>query len=465
MRGLLGDEAEALFSALQRPPHIGLRVNTLKTTPEGFRARAPWPLEPLPWCPSGYQLGAPKDDPSAPRPGLHPLHRAGVYYLQEPSAMAVAEAVAPGPGDWVLDLAAAPGGKATHLGALLRGSGLLVANEAVGGRVRSLGENLERCGVPNALVTNEAVETLGARWGGLFDCVLLDAPCSGEGMFRKSQDALAMWSEATVMRCAGRQEGLLDAAAALVKPGGVLVYSTCTFAPEENEGAVARFLRAHPDFATLPLTLPGAAPGRPDWVTGGAGLGLERAARFWPHRTPGEGHFVVRLGRAGDAVTGVPEVRRMRADYPPLPRHIRAVWEAFVRETFPENPTVGLSEDRPLTLAGDRLIAAPAAAPPLRGLRVLRSGLWLGTPKKGRFEPSHSLALALPPEAVAAARRLELSPGDPQLPRYLQGDVLDVPGEDGWRLVTTAGFALGWGRLVKGTVKNFYPRGLRLPNP
>jgi NOL1/NOP2/sun family putative RNA methylase len=455
MRALLGGEAEALFRALQGPPHLGLRVNTLKTVPERFAALSPWPLERLPWCGSGYRLSAPA---GTPRPGLHPLHRAGVYYLQEPSAMAVAEAVAPTPGAWVLDLAAAPGGKATHLGALLGGSGLLVANEAVSGRVRALGENLERCGVPNALLVSETVERLAARWRGLFDYVLLDAPCSGEGMFRKSDDARAMWSAATVARCAQRQRALLDAAAALVKPGGVLVYSTCTFAPEENEGVVATFLRAHPEFTLSPLTLPGAAPGRPDWAADGAELSLERAARFWPHRTPGEGHFVARLERAR-AETSTPGARSVRRP-PALPHPIRNAWAAFCRETF------RLSEppfaDRALELQGDRLVALPAATPELRGLRVLRSGLWLGTPKKGRFEPSHSLALALPPKAVAAARRLELAPDDPQLERYGRGEVLESAGDDGWLLVTTLGFVLGWGRRVKGTVKNFYPRGLRL---
>lgn len=454
MQALLGGEAEALFGALQGPPHVGLRVNTLKSAPERFEALSPWPLERLPWCRSGYRLRVPE---GAPRPGLHPLHAAGVYYLQEPSAMAVAEAVAPEPGAWVLDLAAAPGGKATHLGALLRGSGLLVANEVVPGRVRALGENLERCGVPNALLVSEPVERLAARWGGLFDYVLLDAPCSGEGMFRKSDDALAMWSTATVARCALRQRALLGEAAALVKPGGVLVYSTCTFAPEENEGAVAAFLRAHPEFTLAPLTLPGAAPGRPDWAADEADASLAHAARFWPHRAPGEGHFVARLHRAPEGTP--PSGARAPRRPPALPRPVRDAWEAFCRDTFRAAPPFA---DRALELQGERLVALPEAAPEGRGLRVLRSGLWLGTPKKGRFEPSHSLALALPPEAVAAARQLELAPEDPRLGSYRRGEVVESSGEDGWLLVTTLGFALGWGRRVKGTVKNFYPRGLRL---
>ncbi len=447
MRELLGAEADAFLASLAEPSRVGLRVNTLKCSPERFEELSPWKLELVPWCKSGYLLSEPV------RPGLHPLHRAGVYYLQEPSAMAVAEAVAPEPGDWVLDLAAAPGGKATHLASLMKNQGLLVANEVTRGRVRALGENLERWGARHTLITQSSVARLVEQWGAVFGRVLLDAPCSGEGMFRKSEEALSMWSEHTVATCAARQDSLLAEAAQLVKPGGVLVYSTCTFAPEENEAVVARFLQDMAEFRLEPLTLPGAQPGRPDWLGKASDAKLEHTARFWPHLSPGEGHFIAKLRRADGAKTRVE-----LTPFKPLPRQAKDLWETFVHETFAENPL----SDAPLTLQGDSLYAPPEMLPSLAGIQTLRTGLWLGTLKKNRFEPSHSLALALTRRELAKVRTLDFAPDSPELTRYLGGDVLEAPGEDGWLVVTVSGFALGWGRRGRGTVKNFYPKGLRL---
>ena len=445
MRALLGAEAEALFNALAQPAMAGLRVNTLKLTPEAFRALVPWALEPVPWCRSGFIV------PEAVQPGKHPLHAAGLYYLQEPSAMAVAEALAPEPGDWVLDLAAAPGGKSTHLASLLGASGLLVSNEVHRARVRALGENLERWGARNALITASELARLADAWGASFDRVLLDAPCSGEGMFRKSASALAMWSPATVEHCATRQSTLLEEASRLVKPGGTLVYSTCTFASEENEQVVAAFLAANSDFALKPVALPGASPGRPDWVAEAPpSLELAKAARFWPHLAPGEGHFIAALERRDGE-----SVRLALEPTPPLPRSARALWDAFVAQTLQRDPVQG----SPLSLRGENLYALPERLPVLGGLTVLRAGLWLGKLKKGRFEPSHALALALRGDGVQ--RTLELSLDDTRVLRYLQGDVLEAAGDDGWLLVTVAGFALGWGKRKGGVVKNAYPKGLR----
>ena len=460
MQPLLGAEADAFLASLAEPARVGLRVNTLKCSPEDFRKLSPWSVENVPWCSSGFLL-----DPAA-RPGLHPLHRAGVYYLQEPTAMAVAEALAPEPGEWVVDLAAAPGGKATHLASLTANQGLLVANEVTGSRVRALGENLERLGVRHALVTSESVQKLAAQWGAVFDRVLLDAPCSGEGMFRKSAEAVSQWSEYLVQSCAARQDELLTEAAKLVKPGGVLVYSTCTFAPEENEAVIAAFLAKHLEFGPLPLTLTGAQPGRPDWIAD-APDDLKYTARFWPHLSPGEGHFIAKLKRISGQTSGFNTgsnagsnagARRKTAAATPLSRQTYDLWNTFVYETFRSTPL----PDAPLTLRGDQLYAAPETLPELTGLRTLRSGVWLGTLKKNRFEPAHSLALALTQAELAGVRTLDLAAQSPELRRYLQGDVLETPGEDGWLVVTVSGFALGWGRRNRGTLKNFYPKGLRL---
>ncbi len=258
METLLGSEYPLFLDSHSAPPHAGLRVNTLKITFQDFESLAPFALRPVPWCPTGF-LVLPGQ-----QPGRHPYQQAGLYYLQEPSAMAVAEALAPRPGERVLDLAAAPGGKATHLAALMRNEGVLVANEVHPARAWDLAENLERCGVRVATVTNESPERLTTRFRGYFDRVLLDAPCSGEGMMRKSETARRQWSEELVQGCAARQEKLLPLAAQALRPGGSLVYSTCAFSPEENERVIASFLRAHREFELVEIDArPGyAARGR-----------------------------------------------------------------------------------------------------------------------------------------------------------------------------------------------------------
>src|SRR5829696_1036015 len=295
MRTLLGDEADAFLASYDRPPVSGLRVNTLDLTSESFETLSPWPLTPVPWCSAGFLVA---DDA---RPGKHPFHAAGLYYLQEPSAMAVAEAMRIEPGQRVLDLAAAPGGKATHIASLLAGTGVLVANEIVPSRVKPLGENLERWGATNAVITNEEPARLAERLGPVFDRVLLDAPCSGEGMFRKTPVAIREWSPEHVAGSAARQTKILQDAARLTRPGGLLLYSTCTFAPEENEKQVARFLDQHPDWDLVDVPmLTGFAPGRSEWADD-TEKPLDRAVRLWPHLIPGEGHFLALLRNGSDA--------------------------------------------------------------------------------------------------------------------------------------------------------------------
>ena len=251
MQHLLGDQYPAFLAACAQPAVAGLRLNTLKISPQEFQSISPWPLSPLPWSVAGFAL------PSAAQPGKHPYHAAGLYYLQDPSAMAAAEVLAPRPGERVLDLAAAPGGKSTHLAALMQNQGLLVANEIHPQRAWDLAENLERCGVQMACITNETPARLAQAWGGMFDRVLLDAPCSGEGMFRKSERARGEWSPEHVAACATRQGGILNEAARLVRPGGWLLYATCTFAPQEDEQTIGQFLQAHPEFALE--AIPGTA--------------------------------------------------------------------------------------------------------------------------------------------------------------------------------------------------------------
>lgn len=453
MRALLDAEAEALFAALAQEPLVGLRVNTLKLSVDEFRVHSPWPLEPIPWCPSGFIL------PGDAQPGRHPYHAAGLFYVQEPAAMAVAEALAPRPGERLLDLAAAPGGKATHLVALTEDRGLLVANEMEASRVRALLSNTERWGAWHGVITNNDPRRLAERWAGLFDRVLLDAPCSGEGMFRKSQAALDHWSEDNIHGCALRQGQILADAARLVRPGGYLAYSTCTFAPEENEQVMARFLNAHPDFELRPVDLPGVSRGRSDWVSGSAiTADLTHTARIWPHLARGEGHFIALLQR-GDG----PVAQRRTVSVKPIDRRVQAMWAAFAAATFGADPAFG----RLLVSQNDALYAIPDDAPALDGLRASRVGVRLGTLRGKIFEPAHSLALAICRADVAGAAALghvvNLTNHDPRLQRYLQGHPLAAPGVPGWTLVTVDGFALGWGRRSGDTLKNAYPKGLRRP--
>lgn len=477
MQALLGADFPEFATSYEHPAWSALRVNTLKLSPERFRALAAWPLEPLPWATAGFLLG------DEGRPGAHPYHAAGLYYLQEPSAMAVVAALDVRPGQLVLDLAASPGGKATQIASALASRGVLVANEILPARIKPLGENLERWGVRNALLLNDDPARLAPRLVARFDRVLLDAPCSGEGMFRKTPAARSEWSPEHVAGSAARQKRILEDAARMVKPGGLLVYSTCTFAPEENERVIAAFLDACPAWTIDPLVHSGGptaadaatpfgsdtgiALGRPDWTLPPTNPSLANAARMWPHRLQGEGHFIARLRAPADrgvqwrddfaeAAPSPERSRRSGGRDSPVPvtsdlDHI-AAWHAFAAETL----ATPWPSDR-LQVQSGLLYLAPEHDLPIEGIRVVRPGLCLGSAKPGRFEPSHALALALAADDVP--NRLDLDPEGAA--RYLAGAQFDAPGPGGWLLVTVDGFPLGWARRSGLAIKNHYPKGLR----
>lgn len=439
MQRLLGAEASAFFQAMDGPRSYGLRVNPLKCSPAAFAERGLFGLTPVPWAAEGFYY-----DPET-KPGRHPYYEAGVYYIQEPSAMAVGALADPKPGERVLDLCAAPGGKTTHLAGRMQGKGLLIANEIHPARAKILSQSVERAGAANCIVTNETPQRLAERFPGYFDCIVVDAPCSGEGMFRKEDIAVAEWTPAAPTKCAARQDEILDCAERMLRPGGRLIYSTCTFAPEEDEGAVARLLDRHPDFEISQVPGdPAFAPGRPDWIDVDLPA-LADTFRLFPHRLNGEGHFVAAL-RKRDGAAFEPK------HAVPLPEKlIPPEYTRFVADTLYQR------FDR-LQLGGDQLWALPDEAPDLSGLRVLRTGLQLGTVKKGRFEPAHALALALQIKNVRAC--CNLSAEDPVLERFLRGETIPC-GEAGWTLVCTDEFSLGWGKGTDGILKNHYPKGLR----
>ena len=419
MKDQLGPEYPDFLASLERPRAVALRYNPCK----GERPDLSFVKENVPWEPQGFYY-----DPQS-RPGLHVFHEAGVYYLQEASAMAPVALLDPRPGERVCDLCAAPGGKTTQIAGRMAGEGFLLCNEINPKRSKILSRNIERMGVPHALVTNEHPQTLANRFPGFFHRVLVDAPCSGEGMFRKEEAAVTDWSQDTVTMCAARQAPILDSAAQMVMPGGRLVYSTCTFAPEENEQTVAAFLDRHPEFTPESVEAPWFTPAGPGCF------------RMWPHKLLGEGHFAAVLRKTGgeEGAVSVPAGE-------PLPKQ----WLTFAKELgirLPPGKAV---------LFGENLFWAPEDLPDIRRLKVLRPGLELGTVKKDRFEPAHALALWL----SGCNRQVSFPPESSEIRSYMQGQVL--PGEEkGWTLVKAGAFSLGWAKGDGRLLKNHYPKGLR----
>ena len=447
MKTLLGSEYEEYTACYDEPRHYGLRVNTAKISVEDFLKIAPWPLEPVPWIENGFYY-----DGDHIQPSKHPYYFAGLYYLQEPSAMTPASRLPVEPGDRVLDVCAAPGGKATELGAKLQGTGVLAANDLSSSRAKGLLKNLELFGIGNVLVLSEEPGKLVSYFEGYFDKILIDAPCSGEGMFRKNEDACDEWSPENVENCAARQAEILDCAAEMLKPGGRLVYSTCTFAPAENEGSISRFLERHPEFELLPAEKKdGMMPGVPAWTDHPA-EGLEHTIRLWPHHLKGEGHYLAVLQKAGVLSRTYQGYCRNGVEKGISEKECKEFF-AFAEENLVKNITGSFLK------FGDQLYRMPEGMPSIRNLKVLRPGLHLGTLKKNRFEPSHALALALRPDQVKHVCNLESD--DPQVKAYLNGQTLNMDGEKGWYLVTVDGYSIGWGKLAGGILKNHYPKGLR----
>ena len=644
MQRLLGEEYGGFLEAFGQERHQALRLNPLKRGTDAVNAAeklsAGWNedrgdrpvfahLTEVPWAEDGYYYQA------GDQPGKHPWHQAGLYYIQEPSAMAPVELLEIQPGERVLDLCAAPGGKTTQIAAKLRGIGFLVSNEIHPARAKILSENVERMGIGNACVLNETPERLAEAFPEYFDAILVDAPCSGEGMFRKNEEACGEWSPENVALCAARQKKILDCAAGMLRPGGRLVYSTCTFAPEENEGSVSSFLKNHGEFQLLPINKKmlinkktlnkgsagtGGCDGRPEWIEDPV-PGLEGTLRLWPQHVKGEGHFAALLEKAGPnlerylqedagiggrmgqspgryegsgdikpgqnsrsyegggaaepeqnsgrcdrggviraeqnpercgggAIRAEQNLRRcesggdIKPEQSPKPHESRVDTKPgrnsghcgrggviraeqnlrrcdrsgvisaehnsrrcgggtmkpgktdsesgefldFFRENIHLLPqrdeesgeasegkadfdggnavlkkiarAAGLAGEAYRSIRfGDNIYLAPADFPSLKGLKVLRPGLHLGEFKKGRFEPSHALALALAPGR--AAHIWNLDSGSPLVSAYLNGQTFSAQGEKGWYLICVDGFGLGWGKLAGNVMKNHYPRGLR----
>lgn len=449
MKAFLGNEWDDFLYSYDNNRFQALRFNTLKVQSHEEIMRILKVLgissdKRVSWANEAYYF-----DENV-RPGKHPYHEMGLYYIQEPSAMSAAALLAPKPGMRVLDLCAAPGGKSTQLATYLGDSGLLVSNEINTQRSRILSQNIERMGIKNAIVTNEDSFVLASHFPGFFNAIQVDAPCSGEGMFRKLPEAIEQWSMENVAICAARQKEILDNAAVMLKPGGVIVYSTCTFSKEENEDVIECFLERHSDFT------------------------LEEMERFWPHKVDGEGHFVAKLVRRGSVDTGFKSDRqtkkiknnknRKNETKSALTKENMKLLSEFLDETISDDMAALIKNSR-LVMFGEQLYRLPDMEVDIKGLKVQRAGLHIGEFKKQRFEPSHSLALAL--KLSEAKNVVKLTCDNPQTIGFFNGQSVMLSDEQaaeckkGWALVCVDGYPAGWGKVNGTQVKNHYPKGLR----
>ncbi|MED5019658.1 RsmB/NOP family class I SAM-dependent RNA methyltransferase [Paenibacillus chibensis] len=500
MKSILQDQYDRFIASYDHDPYSGIRVNTLKISVEDLLALSPWRLKPIPWCPTGYytEIGE--------RPGRHPYYHAGLYYIQEPSAMAPVEMLDVKPGEKVLDLCAAPGGKSTQIAAKLQGQGLLISNDLNSDRTKALAKNLELYGVRNGVVLQEHPERIAGKFPGFFDKILVDAPCSGEGMFRKDEDMVRQWDAQSPLKYAAMQRDILKSAAKMLKPGGRMVYSTCTFSPEENEAIIAEFIAEHEHFHVQTPERSGCfAQGESEWLKENEELAraipveiweqTKHTARLWPHLIEGEGHFLAVLQHDGtweeepELLEATPASHadgreRLQAKEQMRPERGRSsgkkgkgapkaaaapmadpleAYEQFIKSHLAFEPG-GYT-----IVYGQHIYQSPLPAEALDGLKVVRPGWYMGDAKNGRFMPAHPLATALHPEEFN--RVLPLSSETGEAVRYLKGETLDVEAQriacsegitaKGYVLVCIDGYSAGFGKWQDGFLKNEYPAGWR----
>ena len=420
MQTLLGDEYAAFIESYNRPVYSGVRVNTLKLAPQDYLALTGETLEAVPWNENGFYCE------SAKKYSRNPLYYAGLYYIQEPSAMLPAGLLPIEEGDRVLDMCAAPGGKSTALAAKLQGTGLLVSNDISYSRAKALLKNIEAFGVDNSLVISEDPKNMVGRFTEFFDKILIDAPCSGEGMFHKKPSMTESWERTGPEFYSEIQRAITGYGAQMLKPGGYMVFSTCTFSPLEDEGTIQYFLENHPEFE------------------------LVKEIRLWPHKVKGEGHYVTLLHKKGE------RTKNFASGYTKKNKAKLDGFYAFLKDAA---ITKVFDESR-IEVQKDHVYYMPKTMVDTNGLRVLRAGLYLGNLKKDRFEPSGSFAVALKEDC---RHLIDLDYRAAEAVKYLKCETLEVDEtlENGWYLVCVNGYPLGWGKLNRGTLKNKYPAGWR----
>ena len=491
MQAMLADEYDDFIQSFEGNPYKGLRLNPLKLKDKlpdmADRLAGMYKMTPVTWCETGFYY----DDTL--HPGSHPYHEAGLYYIQEPSAML--------PGELagivisrlteergyvrVLDMCAAPGGKATHIASAIGSAGILIANEPVASRAAILSQNIERMGISRCMVCSELPERLAGIFPGYFDVVITDVPCSGEGMFRKNETAIAEWSAENVKLCADRSQTIMEAAHTCLKSDGYMIYSTCTYEPEENEEAVAGFMASHPEYHIVNICDEGRCEdisrGCAEWLTSDASDRirdeLHSTCRIWPHKAKGEGHFAAVL-RKGDRSTEETAYIGHSAKGHDMTGDTDSQAKGLCIDRSVSHEAVGyLNEfmDDALTdkgreflsgrlfAFGSNLYIAPediAQATMIKGLRIERAGLHIGVIKKGRMEPAHSLVMALSPDMCK--RSVDIGGDSEAAVRYIAGESLPCDdGMKGYAAVTVDGYTIGWGKASGGILKNHYPKGIR----
>ena len=447
MKKLLGDEFNDYISCYDEKRLYGLRVNTKKISVEEFKRICPFEIEQIPWIENGFYY-----DGETVQAAKHPYYFAGLYYLQEPSAMTPANRLPIEPGDKVLDVCAAPGGKATELGAKLDGTGVLMANDISNSRAKGLLKNIEVFGIGNVLVLSEEPGKLESYFPEYFDKILIDAPCSGEGMFRKDKKMVKAWEEHGPEFFSKIQRGIVTQAARMLKPGGMILYSTCTFDPEENEGTIEYLLEQYPEFVIREIRpYEGFACGKPE-VTESKDGAFSKTVRIWPHKMHGEGHFLALLQK-GESLQNN-KIDKPKKSNKKVPEEVLEFFKDISWE---------MDWNR-LEIYSEKVYYMPEGVPDVKGIRFLRTGLYLGDLKKNRFEPSQSLAMCLKKEEYS--RCVSIHADDERIIKYLKGETIEVDDlvsqkDKGWFLVLVDGYPLGWGKLSNGTLKNKYLPGWR----
>ena len=419
MKEILNEEYDDFIKSYDEPKTTGLRVNTLKISNEDLLNLNLYNLDQIPWAKEGFYYNEEVD-----RPGKSPLHEAGAYYLQEPSAMSVVPKLDVQEDEKILDMCAAPGGKSTYILSKLNNTGLLVSNEINPTRIRALGENLERFGAKNCIITNTDSNNLRKVFTGYFDKIVIDAPCSGQGMFRKDEVAITDWSYAKVLECQSIQREIIRDGYEMLTNGGTLVYSTCTFAKEENEDVINEFISEYPNAKLIMME------------------------RLWPHKVKGEGHFVAKIQKLEEEDCSVKQIKVKRID-----KEIKD-YKDF------EKKFLNISLENKFEIRGENLYLLPEESPDTKKIKLLRYGLHVGTLKKNRFEPSHALSHYLKMEDAKYIENLKVN--DEQILQYLRGNTINTGNSRGWVLVCVEGIPIGWGKESNGVLKNHYPKGLRI---
>ncbi len=436
MKKLLGSDFDKYIESFNQPRLYGLRANTLKISPEDLKNSVDWELENIPWCKEGFYY-----DGENIRPAKHPYYGAGLFYIQEPSAMSTGAVLPVEAGDRVIDLCAAPGGKSTQIAAKLKGKGVLVSNDISASRCKALLKNIEVSGVTNAIITNEDPKNLAEKFEGYFNKIIVDAPCSGEGMFRKDESAVKSWESHKTELCCELQRNILKSAAKMLSNDGYIAYSTCTFAPEEDEGMIQEFLNENEDFEIVEIDKSsGFDDGHPEWIENGSDE-LKKCGRLMPYKIKGEGHFLCLLHKKGNYMDFYAKKDNV-ADNKALAEYFDFM-KKYMNTEIKNN----------LVLHKNSLFCVPECLD-LSGLRVMRSGLYIGDIKTKRFEPSQAFAMTLKKEDAKIT--VDFNIDDENLKRYMRGESFNVDCCDGWALVCVNSYPIGWGKVLKGRLKNKY---------